>query len=128
MKYFTLTATSILALTLSACASDKTMFYKDGQSVHVLTCSGPTFTGCLEKASNICQSAGYDILDRASVRQSGLISASEHKELIVACRKTPAVAIESNPVAPVNVENKTDNSANPTPSSATPTNSTNSSK
>lgn len=121
MKYLTYSYTAFMALTLSACATDKTMFYKDGQSVHVLSCSGPTFTGCLEKASNICQSAGYDILDRASVRQSGLISSSEHKELIVACRKIPAVTINPNPVAPVNVEagaaTKADPSPNPNTSS-----------
>lgn len=122
MKYFTLTASSIFALTLSACATDKTMFYKDGQPVHVLSCSGPTFTGCMEKASNICQSAGYDILDRASVRQSGFISASEHKELIVACRKTPAaIVIQTPTVAPVNVDNKAEQA---TKSATTDTNTT----
>ena len=99
------TIPALLALLIAGCASDKTMFYKDGQQVHVLSCSGPTFTGCLEKASNICQSAGYDVLDRSSVRQSGIISATEYKELIVACRtKAQGVVLAPSPVAPVNVE------------------------
>ena len=104
MKYpFAIPA--LLTLLIAGCATDKTMFYKDGQQVHVLSCSGPTFTGCLEKASNICQSGGYDVLDRSSVRQSGIISATEHKELIVACRtKTQGVVLAPSPVAPVNVE------------------------
>jgi len=104
MKYpFVIPA--LLSLLIAGCATDKTMFYKDGQQVHVLSCSGPTFTGCLEKASNICQSAGYDVLDRASVRQSGIISATEHKELIVACRtKNQGVVLAPSAVAPMNVE------------------------
>lgn len=100
-----LALTALLTLLITGCATDRTMFYKDGQQVQVLSCSGPTFTGCLEKASNICQSGGYDVLDRSSVRQSGIISATEHKELIVACRtKTQGVVLAPRPVAPVNVE------------------------
>jgi hypothetical protein len=106
MNYLTITSSAILALTLTACATDKTMFYKDGQVVHVLSCSGPTFTGCMEKASKICQSSGYDILDRASVRQSGFVSATEIKELVIACRKTPGAASNPITVAPVSVESK----------------------
>jgi len=121
MKH-SLTLTALLALLISGCATDKTMFYKDGQQVHVLSCSGPTFTGCLEKASNICQSAGYDVLDRASVRQSGIISATEYKELIVACRtKAQGVVLAPSPVAPVNVESGKSDVKTPT-TDATPTN------
>lgn len=104
MKYC-LTLPALLTLLIVGCATDKTMFYKDGQQVHVLSCSGPTFTGCLEKASNICQSAGYDVVDRSSVRQSGIISSTEYKELIVACRtKATGAVLAPSPVAPVNVE------------------------
>ena len=93
------------ALILSACATDKTMFYKDGQQVHVLSCSGPTFTGCLEKASNICQANGYDILDRVSVRQSGVLSSSEHKEIVIVCKaKAPVTNVTPAVVAPVSAE------------------------
>jgi hypothetical protein len=89
-------------LFLSACATDKTMFYKDGQQVYVLTCNGPTFTGCLEKASNICQANGYDILDRVSVRQSGLISSTDHKEIVISC-KTKVLPQSLNPTTVVPV-------------------------
>lgn len=103
----TLQRYSILSalLFLSACATDKTMFYKDGQQVQVLTCTGPTFTGCLEKASKICQSNGYEILDRVSVRQSGMLSSADHKEIVIACKaKAPVTSISPNSVAPVTIE------------------------
>ncbi len=101
----TLSLIASSALLISACATDKTMFYKDGQQVHVLSCSGPTFTGCLEKASNICQANGYDILDRVSVRQSGMLSSTDHKEIVIVCKAKPAVTtVAPSPIAPVNAE------------------------
>lgn len=106
MKHpLSLTLIAGTALLMSACATDKTMFYKDGQQVQVLSCSGPTFTGCLEKASNICQTNGYEILDRVSVRQSGVFSSSDHKEIVIVCKaKAPATTVSPATVAPVNVE------------------------
>lgn len=100
MRNLIMISISVMALNLGACTTDKTMFYKDGQRVSVLSCSGPTFTTCMEKASNICQSAGYEILDRTSVRQSGFISSTEHKELIVACRKTSDLPLAPNTALP----------------------------
>jgi hypothetical protein len=106
MKHtLSLTLIAGASLLLSACATDKTMFYKDGQQVQVLTCTGPTFTGCLEKASNICKENGYEILDRVSVRQSGMLSSTDHKEIVIACKvKAPVATITPNPVAPVSTE------------------------
>lgn len=111
---------ALMSMTIVGCASNKTMFYKDGQQVHVLSCSGPTFTGCLEKASQICQTAGYDILDRASVRQSGFISSSDYKELIVSCRTKPLeTTTNTNTIAPVSAETKQESTSSPTNNPAT---------
>jgi hypothetical protein len=106
MKHtLSLTLIAGASLLLSACATDKTMFYKDGQQVQVLTCTGPTFTGCLEKASNICQSNGYDILDRVSVRQSGILSSTDHKEIVIVCKiKVPAHSVSPTTVTPVTTD------------------------
>jgi len=106
MKHaLSLTLIAGTTLLLSGCATDKTMFYKDGQQVHVLTCNGPTFTGCLEKASNICQANGYDILDRVSVRQSGMLSSTDHKEIVIVCKaKAPNNLITPTSVVPVSSE------------------------
>ena len=106
MKHaLSLTLIAGTALLMSACATDKTMFYKDGQQVQVLSCSGPTFTGCLEKASNICQANGYEILDRVSVRQSGVFSSTDHKEIVIVCKaKAPVATIAPAVVTPVNTE------------------------
>jgi len=106
MKHtLSLTLIAGASLLLSACATDKIMFYKDGQQVQVLTCTGPTFTGCLEKASNICKENGYEILDRVSVRQSGILSSTDHKEMVITCKaKVPVTNLKPATVAPVNVE------------------------
>ena len=106
MKHaLSLTLIAGTALLMSACATDKIMFYKDGQQVQVLSCSGPTFTGCLEKASNICQANGYEILDRVSVRQSGMFSSTDHKEIVIVCKaKAPATPLVPSTVAPVTTE------------------------
>jgi len=109
MKRFISTAITLsAALFITACATDKTMYYKDGQQVQVLSCSGPTFTGCLEKASNICQTNGYDILDRVSVRQSGMFSSTDHKEIVIVCKsKAPVTSVNPTTIAPVTTETPT---------------------
>lgn len=51
---------------LGGCATVRESYAPDGRKAYALNCSGMAmgWDTCLAKAGEICQSAGYDVLDR----------------------------------------------------------------
>jgi hypothetical protein len=103
----------LATIALSACASSSQTFAPDGRQAYVLNCSGlaRTWGACLEKAGDLCGSAGYDVLDRdgengfiasggssAAINgnrsafygsgSSGFLAGSTHgRSMLIACKK-----------------------------------------
>jgi hypothetical protein len=131
-KHLSLFALFSFSILLSACASTKSFYYKDGTEVHVVQCTGSSWTGCFENASLICKSNGYDILERNAAKTSGFFNTTDNKELIIRCKPeaapvtTPAAAlapvnpIASSPVAIVDTTQSTDTKVSPKEGSDSP--------
>jgi hypothetical protein len=90
-KYLTV----LIAATLSACSSVPTMYYKDGRQATIIRCEGNSWLGCLKESSNICQDAGYEVIEKSSYRESGLLTNSEKKEMLIICNKKLATSESS---------------------------------
>ena len=88
-----------MAVLLQACASSKALHYKDGTEVHVVHCSGPSWVGCLEQASMICKSSGYDVVEKSTAKSSGFFSSTDNKELIIRCKSAPPTPAVTAPAA-----------------------------
>jgi hypothetical protein len=97
-KQLSLFALLSLSIFLSACASTKSFYYKDGTEVHVVQCTGSSWIGCFEKASLICKTSGYDVLERNAAKTSGFFNTTDNKELIIRCKPEAAPMIV--PAAP----------------------------
>lgn len=91
------------SLFLYGCSSTQNFHYKDGRIVSLITCSGSSWTPCYRQAGLICESNGYEIIDRLSTRSNGILSSTEQKELIFIC-KTSATNL-STTSAPQNTTN-----------------------
>lgn len=76
----------IFPLFFYGCSSTQNFHYKDGRVVNLITCSGSSWTPCYRQAGLICESKGYEIIDRLSTRSSGILSSTEQKELIFICK------------------------------------------
>lgn len=85
-KHSSLVLVSTLAALLYGCGSTQALHYKDGSEVHVVQCTGASWIGCLEKASKICKSNGYDVLERNTAKTSGFFNTTDNKELIIRCK------------------------------------------
>ena len=57
-----------LAVLATGCATSKSITTETGQQGYHIACSVGGRGECLEKAGEICGSAGYDVLDRAKPR------------------------------------------------------------
>ena len=77
-----------IVLILSACSNIPTLYYKDGRQASVIYCEGNSWLGCMKQSSILCQQAGYDIIERNSYRESGLLSNSDKKEMLIICKST----------------------------------------
>jgi hypothetical protein len=80
-----------LIVGLTACSSTKEFYYKTGQLVQVTTCEGGSWSGCYHKAGETCQAKGYEVIERASYKTSGVFSSTDTKELVYQCKDKPAV-------------------------------------
>jgi hypothetical protein len=84
----------VATLFLSACASvfssanSSQIFYKDGKIAYVASCKSANWGPCLERAGEICQGAGYTILEK----NNRWMSDGDAKEMVFACNGTPASA------------------------------------
>lgn len=77
-----------IVLILSACSNIPTLYYKDGRQASVIYCEGNSWMGCMKQSSILCQQAGYDIIERNSYRESGTLSNSDKKEMLIICKNT----------------------------------------
>lgn len=91
-KYISL----LILLLVSACSSVPTMYYKDGRQATIIRCEGNSWLSCLKESSNICQQAGYEVIEKSSYRESGLFTNSEKKEMLIICNKKPDLAAPLN--------------------------------
>lgn len=92
--------TPLLALLLSGCASSSQTYATDGRAAYSLNCSGTVrnWGACEQRAGEICQSAGYDVLSRTGER-GAMASASQYgafatstvmRTMLIACRRGKA--------------------------------------
>lgn len=56
----------LLSVGLSACTYSRDMYLPDGSVGHSISCGGTlnSFSGCYQKAGELCGAGGYDIVDR----------------------------------------------------------------
>jgi hypothetical protein len=105
-KHSSIVTVICMTVLLQACASSKALHYKDGTEVHVVHCTGPSWVGCLEKASAICKAGGYDVVEKSTAKSSGFFSSTDNKELIIRCKSVSSAPITVVPAvtpAPVTV-------------------------
>lgn len=81
---------------LSGCATQKTVYLPDGRSGHSINCSGSALSWdlCYQKAGELCQANGYDILAKEG-EQGSTISGTQYgvfggttmnRTLLIACK------------------------------------------
>jgi hypothetical protein len=83
-------------LALSACAKSSQTFGPDGRAAHAINCSGTllSWAACFDRAGEICQAAGYDVIDRsdqpgavATVGTSGGFATSTFsRSMLISCK------------------------------------------
>ena len=92
----------VLCLLISSCASvqnisnpwqaEKTspnsnlVFYKDGREVNFIKCEGDSWAGCLSDAGKICQSNGYDVIEKNSIKETHFYGDKNIKEFYFLCK------------------------------------------
>ena len=89
---FALTIASI-----SGCATVKESYSADGRKAYTLNCSGTArgWDKCYAAAGELCQTKGYEILDRTSEDAGGIVGNSQgiygaktnERTMLVACKK-----------------------------------------
>lgn len=82
----------------SGCATQKEIYLPDGRQGHSINCSGGALSWelCYEKAGQVCQTSGYDIIAKdgeqgstVSGTQFGVFGTTTHnRTMVIACRKT----------------------------------------
>jgi hypothetical protein len=97
-----LRATALLSVVgLVACATVKETYAPDGRKAYTLNCSGLArgWDKCFKAAGDICQAAGYDVLDRISEDKSsasvggsngsfgGSAVKTNERSMVIACKK-----------------------------------------
>lgn len=75
-----------LALILTACSTTPSLYYKDGRQASIIRCEGNSWLGCMKQSSQLCQQAGYEIIERNSYRESGLLGNADRKEMLIICK------------------------------------------
>lgn len=88
--------TTLATLLLVGCADSQPIFTASGQNGHSIDCSGEfnTWGDCYEKASELCKSRGYRVLEKMGDKESsitagkeGLFGSSTHtRNLIIQCK------------------------------------------
>lgn len=87
---------SIVAGVLAGCATQKAVYLPDGRQGHSINCSGSALSWdlCYQKAGELCQAKGYDILAKEGEQgstitdtQYGVIGTSTMtRTLLIACK------------------------------------------
>jgi hypothetical protein len=86
----------LVAMLLAGCVQTKPIHLPDGRQGHSINCSGQDFSWnhCYEKAGEICQSRGYDIVNResdqissvAATQYGALGGTKTSRTLLIACK------------------------------------------
>lgn len=90
-----LTAT-LLALALVGCATSSTTYLPDGRKGHAINCSGSAvpWSACQQKAGDLCQAKGYDIISVNGEQGATFVATSNfasggttsNKSMLIACK------------------------------------------
>lgn len=87
---------AVLTLALASCATQKTVYLPDGRQGYSIACSGAALTWemCYDKAGQICQIRGYDIVSKTD-EQGAVVSGSQwgvfggstyNRSIMIACK------------------------------------------
>jgi hypothetical protein len=77
---------------LTACASSRQIYTNDGSVGHAINCSGTIrdWSMCYEKAGELCQSSGYEIISRNEstgyVVSDFYTGTTYGRQLVIQCR------------------------------------------
>lgn len=68
----------LIFIGLTACATSKPIYDKDGNQAHLINCSaaGLTWGNCYEKASQQCGSKGYTTIEKDTDEYAGAVGNS----------------------------------------------------
>lgn len=66
------------------------VYYKDGRVVNFIKCEGESWAGCSVEAGKICQSNGYDVIEKNTIKETHFYGDKNIKELYFLC-KTPVI-------------------------------------
>ena len=92
-NFFQVPFVSLSATLLIAGCATPTIYYQDGKPSYIVSCSGPAWGDCLEKAGANCQKAGYEVREKHSTRDFGAFAGSSvTNEMVITCRPNPIVA------------------------------------
>jgi hypothetical protein len=86
-----------LPLALVSCASSSQTFGPDGRVAHAINCSGTlrSWAACFDRAGEICQAAGYDVIDRSDQRgalaavgsSGGFATTTFSRSMLISCKE-----------------------------------------
>jgi hypothetical protein len=96
----------LLTLFLTACSSVPTLYYKDGRQASIIRCEGNSWLGCMKQSSLLCQQVGYDIIERNSYRESGLLGNADKKEMLIICKNIADSTSQNEGAPAVNPDKK----------------------
>lgn len=84
------------AAALTGCATQKTVYLPDGRPGHSINCSGSALSWdlCYQKAGELCQAKGYDILAKEGEQGSSITGTqygvfggtTMNRTLLIACK------------------------------------------
>lgn len=84
---------------LSACTTSKPIYTPSGSTGRAIDCSGiqHTWNSCFAKASEICWSRGYDVVERSdqqgiaggATRGGAVIGSTYYRTMIIQCKNPP---------------------------------------
>jgi hypothetical protein len=75
---------ALLGLLVTGCVTASPIYTPTGKPGHAIECSGTaqSWGQCYEKASELCGSSGYDIMDRAGDTAGAIV----RRTLVIACK------------------------------------------
>ena len=85
-----------LGLLLAGCVTTKEVYGPNGELATLINCSDLGWEACYEKASELCGTRGYDLIDRASktsggtvIANTGIVAVSSEAVMMIQCKKEP---------------------------------------
>lgn len=70
---------------LSGCATSTQITTQNGKPGHVIDCAGGSMSHCYQKASQLCGTKGYTVLDQNN-RPAGLFTSADMR-LVIECKQ-----------------------------------------